>query len=78
MNVNIKFEDAMERLEKIVRELESGALSLDDSISAYEEAVGLIKLCNARLEGAEQRVRVLVQSADGSVTDKDFIVEDEN
>ena len=73
MKSEMKFEEAITKLEDIVRRLEGGALSLDDSIAEYETAIGLIKICNERLSGAEQRVRVLTEAVDGSVTDKDFI-----
>ena len=73
MAKNIKFEDAIERLEEIVRKLESGAPELDEAISLYEEAVKLSKLCNEKLEAAEQKVRLLVSSPDGTVTDKAFV-----
>ena len=73
MAKNIKFEDAIERLEEIVRRLEAGTPDLDESISLYEEAVKLSKLCNERLEAAEQKVRLLVTAPDGTVTDKPFV-----
>ncbi len=74
---NIKFEEAMLRLEDIVKKLESGSLSLDASIAEYEEAIGLIKICNDRLAAAEQRVRILTEASDGTVSDMDFIEKDE-
>ena len=77
MSKNMKFEDAMARLDEITRMLESGTLSLDESISAYEEAVKLIKLCNDKLDTAEEKVRILTAAPDGTITDKDFTVEDE-
>jgi len=51
----IKFEKAVERLEKIVDELESGSLDLDESLKAYEEGVKLIKLCSKKLNEAEKK-----------------------
>jgi exodeoxyribonuclease VII small subunit len=73
MNKNIKFEEAIEKLEAIVSKLETGSASLDESLSLFEEGVGLIKLCNEKLENAEQKVRILTESADGSVSDAPFI-----
>lgn len=55
----IKFEDALKRLEEIVRMLESGQSPLDQSLELYEEAVALVKVCNARLDAAEQKVTML-------------------
>jgi len=72
MKDNIKFEDAMLELESIVRRLETGALSLDESLSSFERAVALVKLCNGKLEAAEQKVRILTESDDGSISDQPF------
>ena len=55
-----KFESAMERLEKIVRELEGGKLSLEESIARFEEGVELARELRDYLEGARQRVEALI------------------
>ena len=68
----IDFEGSIAELENIVRRLESGELSLDESIDAFERAVALVKECNTKLDKAEQRVRILTESEDGSVTDAPF------
>lgn len=72
MDKNISFEEAMNSLEEAVRRLESGNLTLDASLEAFEEAVKLVKLCNGKLEAAEQRVKILIEGADGSITDAPF------
>ena len=77
MNKDIKFEEALEKLEGAVKRLESGNISLDESLVAFEEAVALVKICNEKLECAEQRVRILTESADGSVSDAPFDIDDE-
>ena len=74
---NVKFEDAMIKLEGEVKKLESGSLTLDESIAAFEEAVKLIGVCNKQLENAERRVRLLTEGTDGSVTDVPFDIDDE-
>ncbi|MBQ8303023.1 MAG: exodeoxyribonuclease VII small subunit [Clostridia bacterium] len=74
---DIKFEEAMQMLESEVKKLESGNMTLDQSIESFEEAVKLVKICNEKLESAERRVRILTESADGSVTDLPFDSEDE-
>lgn len=56
---DINFEDALKRLEEIVRSLEGGQSPLDESLSLYEEAVHLVKLCNSKLDAAEQKVTML-------------------
>ncbi len=78
MKKEIKFEEAMEKLERAVSVLDSGKLPLDEAISVYEEAVALIKICHYKLEDAKQRVRLLTEAPDGSVTDVDFVNSDEN
>lgn len=69
---DITFEEAMLKLESEVKRLESGSMGLDESIAAYEEAVKLIRVCNQKLDNAERRVRILVESSDGSITDAPF------
>ena len=78
MKKEMKFEEAMTLLEDKVRLLESGNMPLDESLKAYEEAIGLVKLCNEKLESAEARVRILTESADGSITDAPFSGLNEN
>ena len=73
----IKFEDAIIKLEGEVKKLESGNMTLDESIAAFEEAVKLIGVCNKQLENAERRVRLLTETEDGSITDIPFDFNDE-
>ncbi len=67
----LSFEKAMERLEVIVESLESGDSPLDKSLSLFEEGVALVKLCNSKLEKAEESIKMLV-NADGELIEKDF------
>ena len=67
------FEAALARLEEIVRAMESGSAALDSSLSLFEEGVKLIKICNEKLDSAEQKVRILTESEDGVVSDASFI-----
>ena len=60
-----KFEEAMARLEQIVNALETGNLSLDDSLRAFEEGTGLLRLCTRRLEETERRIELLTQDEGG-------------
>lgn len=62
MSSNPTFEEALSQLEKIVNALESGNAPLDDSLALYEEAVKLVKLCNEKLDMAEQKVKILTES----------------
>ena len=77
MKNDVKFEEALEKLENSVKRLESGNMSLEDSLAEFEEAVKLVKVCNEKLELAEQKVRILTEASDGSVSDAPFDVSDE-
>lgn len=61
----MKFEDALKKLEKIVSELEGGELSLDESLKRYEEGVKLSRILSKELETAKKKVEVLVKKDDG-------------
>ena len=58
------FETSLDELEQLVQKMEKGDLSLDDSLAAYERGVGLYRQCQAALEQAELRVRLLSDPAD--------------
>ena len=58
----LTFEAAMTRLEKIVAELESGKLSLEDSLKKFEEGITLGKTCREFLDSADVRIRTLTAS----------------
>lgn len=64
----VPFEDAMARLEKLVEEMESGDLPLEEVLQKYEEGNRLVKLCAARLNEAEKRIEVLMKEKDGSLS----------
>ena len=76
MNEEMTFESALARLEEIVRALEAGAEALDSSISLFEEGIALVKFCNSKLDGAEQKIKLLVSSPDGTFTESDFAGKD--
>lgn len=71
MNNEYTFEQALARLEEIVKGLENGSLPLDKSIELFEEGNALVKLCTQKLDAAEQKVRILTETATG-VTESDF------
>lgn len=77
MSEEIKFEKAMDRLAKIVSELESGEVSLDDSLKKYEEGVKLSKICQDQLVQAEKKIEVLTKTLEGSWAKKPFEDSDE-
>lgn len=71
------FEQEMEELEKIVAELETGKLNLDDSVAKFEEGVKISKECNEMLENAEKKITMLINQ-DGEAKEEDFVVNKEN
>ena len=64
MEQEMKFEEAMQALTEIVKKLESGEATLDESITLYEQGIQLSKRCTELLEKAEQKVRFLQESAE--------------
>ena len=56
------FEDGMKRLEEIVKRLEKGDETLENSLFLFEEGMGLIKKCGSSLENAEQKLKLLVKN----------------
>jgi exodeoxyribonuclease VII small subunit len=72
MAVEMKFEDALKKVEKIVADLESGDLSLDDSLKKYEEGVKLAQFCSKKLESARKKVEILVKSGAGKLEARPF------
>jgi exodeoxyribonuclease VII small subunit len=62
---DLGFEKALERLEDLVAQMESGSLSLEDMIARFEEGQSLVKLCAKRLNEVERKIEVLVKRGDG-------------
>ena len=59
-----KFEEALKKLEALVKTMESGDLTLDDSLKAFEEGVRLIRFCTRKLDEAERKVEILLRDDD--------------
>src|SRR5437870_5193613 len=68
----LNFEGAMDRLEKIVEQMESGKLPLEDLIVRYEEGMNLVKICQERLANAEQKIEIIARNSAGKTVVKDF------
>lgn len=71
---NLSFEDALLRLENIVRELEGGRIKLDDAVAAYEQAQALKQLCESKLEAARLKIEKIEVGTDNSVSTSEFTV----
>jgi exodeoxyribonuclease VII small subunit len=65
---SLVFEEAAERLETIVREMENGSLALEQLISHYEEGMRLVNFCSRSLTAAEKRIEVIQQNARGELS----------
>ncbi len=72
MNTDIRFEEAMMKLEEIVQTLEKGDLYLEDSVKIFEEGIKLSQVCMAKLDKAEKRVEILMKDK-GKTTLEPFI-----
>ncbi len=68
----ITFEKALEELQTVVSSLEEGKVGLDESLGLFERGMELVRLCNSRLDEAEQRVLAVRTSPDGSVDEVAF------
>jgi exodeoxyribonuclease VII small subunit len=75
-NKSLNLEKALQDLESLVDELESGDLPLDAAMKKFEEGIKLTRSCQKALKEAEQKVEILLKSAGGEETLKDFEVDD--
>ena len=71
----IKFEEAIKKLEDISKELESGELGLDESVSKFEEGMNLSKVCTKMLNEAEKKINILINN-DGEIEEENFTPEE--
>ncbi len=68
----LSFEKALERLESIVQEMESGELSLENALKKFEEGVKLSHFCTQKLNETEKKITLLMEQSDGTVVEKPF------
>lgn len=68
----LNFEAAMDRLEEIVEQMESGKMMLEELIGRYEEGMKLVKICQERLANAEQRIEIITRNHAGKAVVKNF------
>jgi exodeoxyribonuclease VII small subunit len=69
---SLKFEQALERLEKIVAEMESAELPLDEVVGKFEEGTRLVRFCAQKLEQAEKKIEILARKKDSTTTTEKF------
>ncbi len=65
----LSFEDALKNLETLIRQLESGEVSLEESISLYERGSILKSLCEEKLKQAQMRVEQIIETQSGVKTE---------
>lgn len=73
MSLNMKknFEEQIQELESIIKELEAGKLNLDESVEKFEEGMKISKECSKMLESAERKITILLNK-DGNVEEENF------
>lgn len=70
-----KFEDSIGKLEEIVSRLEAGDVTLDESLSLFEQGIKLSKSCQKMLDNAEKKVNALMVNDDGEMEKQAFDAE---
>ena len=74
----LKFEKAVQRLEKIVDDLEKGELDIDKSLEMFEEGIKMSRVCSKKLNEAEAKIEKLTRNQKGELITELFPVEDDN
>ena len=74
----IKFEKAIQRLEKIVDDLETGELDIDKSLEIFEEGIKMSRVCSKKLSEAEAKIEKLTRDQKGELVAELFPVEEKN
>ena len=69
---DLSFEQSLARLEQIVQAMESGKVTLDESLSLFQEGTELIRSCGKLLDDAELQVKKILAGPDGSPVEEDF------
>jgi len=73
----VKFEKAIQRLEKIVDDLETGELDIDKSLEIFEEGIKMSRVCSKKLSEAEAKIEKLTRDQKGELVAELFPVEEE-
>ncbi len=78
MKEQMNYEQAQERLEQIIRAMESDKLPLEQSLALYEEGVSIVRRLSAELDAAERKIKILQQNQQGQIVAVDFVTDIEN
>lgn len=68
----IDIESAMKRLSEITEELSREGVKLEEALALYEEGVGLVRICNKKLEATERKIKMLKTSVEGEIFEADL------
>lgn len=71
------FEQTMEELEQVVRQLENGDIPLEESLDLFEQGIKLTKSCQTMLDSAEKKVSMLVAGENGKMEKQDFTADED-
>jgi len=74
----MKFEEALKKLEKIVSDLEKENITLDSAFKKFEEGIKLSRICTKRLKDVENKIEVLVKNAEGNIKKEPFEIDEED
>lgn len=73
----VKFEDALKKLELIAEKMGEEGLSLEDSIKMFQEGMELSSYCNNKLDEAEKQISIITKNTEGKLIEGDFLPEEE-
>jgi len=74
---DVCFEEALGKLELIVKELEKGELSLQDSLEKFAEGVTMSRICLAKLSAAEEQIDKILQQVDNELIEKPLVLRED-
>ena len=70
------FEDALGEIRVVIEKLETGNLSLEESLTIFERGIELIILCHKKLGEIQKKVEILIEGANGEILQKEFDLEE--
>ncbi|MBO5757657.1 MAG: exodeoxyribonuclease VII small subunit [Clostridia bacterium] len=73
----MSYEQALARLEQIIRAMENDKIPLAESLALYEEGVVIVRRLSAELDDAERKIKILQQNAQGEIVAVDFVTDEE-
>lgn len=73
----ISFEQGIEKLERVIDDLDKNNVPLDQALQLFNDGIGLVKHCNGLLDSAEEKVKVLLEDTNGNFRTDNFIISGE-